>query len=174
VVAVVGRVLVLVVLVALAGPARAPARTVAIGIGEPNAGMFTNPWWQRLGIPEARYLTAWDTLQHRRQIAELDAWMAAARAERVRVTLSFKHSRRARRDGHEFPTKAPVPCSLPRLPPPLCRGSRLRRLERAEPSRVAEPQHPGRVADMFDVAARNCAGYLLVGAGVLDMTGMTA
>ena len=77
-----------------------------MGIGEQDPGMFTDRRWRRLGLPHARYLAAWDALEHRRQRAELDAWMAAARAAGARVTLSFKHSHRARRDMREFPTRA--------------------------------------------------------------------
>jgi len=41
-------------LMLLAGAVPAVARTVAIGIGEQSPSMFTDPRWQRLGIPYAR------------------------------------------------------------------------------------------------------------------------
>ena len=170
--AAVRRILILLVPTLLVGPVPAVARPVAIGIGEQQPSMFTNPLWQRLGIPHARYITAWDTLDRPRQRAELDAWMGAARAARARVTLSFQHSRPTGRA--RVPDSGEVPVSLLGLPPPLSRGPRLHRLERGEPPAFLSSRHPGRVAKLFDVAVRNCPGCRVIGGDVLDIAGMTA
>jgi hypothetical protein len=164
----------LLTLVLLTGPAAAPARTAAIGIGEQMPSMFSDPRWQRLGIPHARYLTAWDALDHRRQRAELDAWMAAARAADARVMLSFRHSRRARRDAHEFPTKALFRSAFLdfRHRYPDVRDFIVWN-EANHPDSLSS-QRPGRVAELFDVAVRACSGCRVVGADVLDIAGMTA
>ena len=85
------------VLCAPAGAARAP--TAAIGIGEQQAKMFTDPYFLALGIRHVRYVVAWDALDSSWQRNETDAWMAPARAERERVLLAFNVSRtRGRRD----------------------------------------------------------------------------
>ncbi len=164
----------LLLLLLLADPVPAPARTVAMGIGEQDPSMFTDRRWRRLGLPHARYLAAWDALEHRRQRAELDAWMAAARAAGARVTLSFKHSHRARRDMREFPTRAQFRAAV--------LGFRRRYPDvrdfivwnEANHPLSLSSQRPGRVARLFDVAVRTCAGCRVVGADVLDIGGMTA
>ena len=145
-----------------------------MGIGEQDPSMFTDRRWRRLGLPHARYLAAWDALEHRRQRAELDAWMAAARAAGARVTLSFKHSHRARRDMREFPTRAQFRAAV--------LGFRRRYPDvrdfivwnEANHPLSLSSQRPGRVARLFDVAVRTCAGCRVVGADVLDIGGMTA
>jgi hypothetical protein len=163
----------LLVLIPPAGSTRAPARSVAIGIGDQSPSMFTDRRWRRLGVAHARYLTPWDVLDHRRERAKLDAWMAAARAAGVRVTMSFKHSHRARRDAREFPTKAQFRAAIV--------GFRRRYPDVRDFIVWNEANHPlslssrrpGRVAKLFDVAVRNCAGCRVIGADVLDIQGMT-
>jgi hypothetical protein len=136
--------------------------------------MFTNPLWLRLDIPHVRYLAAWDALSRRRQRAELDVWMGAARAADARVTLSFQHSHRARRDAREFPTAKAFRAAF--------LGFRRRYPEVRDFIVWNEANHPlslssrrpGRVAKLFDVAVRNCPRCRVVGADVLDIAGMTA
>jgi hypothetical protein len=175
VVALARRALILAAFVSLVGAAPSAASgSVRIGIGEQSASMFTDSRWQRLGIRHARYLTPWDALDHRRQRAELDTWMAAARSAEVRVMLSFRHSRRARRDASRFPTT--------RMFRRAFLGFRKRYPDVRDFIVWNEANHPlsfssdrpGRVAKLFDVAARNCARCRVIGADVLDIRGMTA
>ena len=161
-------------LLALTGTPAATARTVPIGIGEQQPSVFSDPRWIRLGMVHARYLTPWDTLAHRHARGELDAWMAAARSARARVTLSFRHGHRARRDAREFPTPARFKAAF--------LGSRRRYPDvrsyivwnEANHPLSYSAHHPRRVAKLFDVAARNCHGCRIVGADALDVTGMLA
>jgi hypothetical protein len=143
-------------------------------MGEQQPSMFSDPLWQRLGLRHARYLAAWDALDHPRQRAELDAWMEAARASGTRVMLSFQHSRRSRRSAREFPSPAQFLRAF--------MGFRDRYPEvdswivwnEANHPRSLSAKRPGRIARLFDVVARNCAGCRLIGADVLDIAGMTS
>ena len=144
-----------------------------MGIGEQDPGMFTDRRWRRLGLPHARYLTAWDALEHRRQRAELDAWMAAARAAGARVTLSFKHSHRARRDMREFPTKRSSARQSSVLSP-LSRCPRLHRLERGEPSALVERAAAGARREAVRRRRPHLRRLPVVGAHARDISGMTA
>ena len=85
------------VLVLMAAAAPAHARTVALGIGELQPGMFSDPYWVQLGIPHARFLTQWDALRHKRERGLLDAWVEAARAAGAQMTIAFTHSHRGSR-----------------------------------------------------------------------------
>ena len=68
------------------GPARADARRtrVAVGVGDQSAAMFFNPYFRALKVRKARYFVRWDALHRPTDRARLDAWLAAARAARVR------------------------------------------------------------------------------------------
>jgi len=153
------------------GARPAAAQPVAIGMGEQMPSMFSDPLWQGLEMRDVRYLTPWDTLEHPRQRAQLDAWMAAARASGARVALSF---RRARRPRSGVPRSAEFRRAF--------LGFRERYPEvaswivwnEANHPLAMSARHPGRVARLFDVVARNCARCKIVGADVLDISGMTA
>ena len=55
--------------------------------------MFADPFFTRLGVRHVRYVVAWDALRKAPDRAEVDRWMAAAKAARVRVLLAFNVSR---------------------------------------------------------------------------------
>jgi hypothetical protein len=86
----------------LGSPAAATARAAApkpivnnpvIGVGEQSPGVFADPFFTRLGLRHVRYVVAWDALRKPADRAEVDRWMAAARASRARVLLAFNVSR---------------------------------------------------------------------------------
>lgn len=147
------------------------ARLVPIGMGEQQPSMFTDPRWHRLGLTDVRYLAPWDVLDRRRQLAELDAWMAAAAASGARVTLSFRRS-------HKRHRAVPSPAAFLRAFLGLRERFPQTKAwiiwnEANHPASGTE-HHPGQVARLFDVAAANCPGCRIVGADVLDRAGMTA
>jgi hypothetical protein len=159
------------VLCAPAGAARAP--TAAIGIGEQQATMFTDPYFLALGIRHVRYVVAWDALDSAWQRTETDAWMALARAERERVLLAFNVSRtRGRRD----------------ILPSVRRYRRVfRRFHRRFPfvrdfvswneaNHGSQPtaRRPDRVAAYYDVIRDECPTCGAVAADVLDGSKMPA
>jgi hypothetical protein len=153
---------------------RAPASRVTIGMGEQWPMMFSDPYWERLGLRDARVLADWDALSYRRQTAALDAWMASARASRTRVMLSFKYSRHNGGYGgtRGFPT--------PREFRTAFRAFRKRYPEvhawtvwnEGNHGHGFSSRHPGRVARLFDVAVRNCPRCRIIGADVLDIPNM--
>jgi hypothetical protein len=67
----------------------APATSGAyvVGLGDQNAAVFTNPYFQQLGVKRTRLITQYDSVFHER--AQLDAWLAAARAARMEVVVAF-------------------------------------------------------------------------------------
>jgi hypothetical protein len=69
--------------------AAAPAdATYRVGVGEQNPAMFSTPAWQSLGLERVRYLVAWDWAGTG-QLAEVDAFMTAARARGQDVLVTF-------------------------------------------------------------------------------------
>ena len=151
--------------------APAAAAPVALGMGEQQPGMFSDPLFQRLGLRHARYLVPWDALDRPRQRARIDAWMEAARTSGVRVMLSFQHSRRSR--------TAAIPRPLPFLLSFLAFRERYPQVDswvvwnEANHPLSRSSTRPGRIARLFDAVARNCAGCRIIGADVLDISGMT-
>lgn len=81
---------------ALAAPAAANAtiRLRDVGIADQKADMFGDPRFAQLGIKRARIDLAYDVLLDGNQTAALDAWMAGAQADGVRVLVTFDRSRR--------------------------------------------------------------------------------
>src|SRR4051812_20935480 len=73
--------------VVLAAAPDAPA-TYRLGIGEQDPAMFAADAWQRLALTRVRYLVPWDFAAAGQQ-AEVDAYMAAARAYGQDVLVTF-------------------------------------------------------------------------------------
>lgn len=86
----------LVAAAALAG-ATVPARALTVGIADNKPDMFADPRFAAAGIRFARLSVGWDALSSPWQVAELDAWLGAARAAGVEPLVSFGHSRTDRR-----------------------------------------------------------------------------
>jgi hypothetical protein len=79
----------------LAIPAGASAYT--LGISDQQAATFTNPLFAPLKIKAARYITPYDVMDSPADKAQLDAWLAAARAANQKILVSFEHSHRGSR-----------------------------------------------------------------------------
>jgi hypothetical protein len=92
--------LLLAVLAAAALPATARAANPIpkIGIGEQRPEMFANPYFKKLDIKYVRVITAWNALDVGWQRAQLDDYMARARAAGVQVLLGFGHARSEKRN----------------------------------------------------------------------------
>jgi hypothetical protein len=78
-------ILTLLVALAAVGPAHA---TYRVGVGEQNPAMFGSPAWESLGLKRVRYLVAWDWARAG-HVAEVDAFMSAARARGQDVLVTF-------------------------------------------------------------------------------------
>jgi hypothetical protein len=159
----------LLVLAALAAPARADAATPVIGIGEQSAEMFTNPYWHALGVKHVRVIASWDALESRWQRDELDGYMYSAHAVGARVLLGFGHAR------------SPVD-RIRRHVPSVARFKRefLKFRERYpfvrdyltwnEANHCGEPtcHKAPRVARFYNAIRANCPGCKVVAGDVLD------
>jgi hypothetical protein len=75
----------------------APASALRIGIADNKPDMFSDARFASSGIRLARISVGWDVLSSGWQLAQLDAWLAAARAANVEPLISFGHSRLDRR-----------------------------------------------------------------------------
>ena len=165
-------VLALLVLLATA-PAAAAVRKPVIGIGEQKVGMFSDPRWERLGLPHVRYIAPWDALRDPYQRQRLDDWMAAARASGARVLLGFERSLRSRRHARVLPRPRAFKREFLRF---RARYPDVRQWivwnEANHPFSLTA-NRPRRAARFFDVVARNCRRCRVVAADVLDVSGMT-
>jgi len=76
-----------------------------IGIADQKAEVFSDPRFRGLRLTTARRSVAWDAMRYDWQVADVDAWMAGARAARISPVITFARSRiDARR--HAVPTVA--------------------------------------------------------------------
>jgi hypothetical protein len=82
---------------AAAAWAAAPASALTVGIADNKPDMFSDPRFLRSGITNARLSVGWDALSSPWQLAQLDAWLGAARTAGVEPLVSFGHSRTNRR-----------------------------------------------------------------------------
>jgi len=75
------------------------------GIGDQQPTMFASPFYAPLKIKEVRYIVPWDGMEFPSQIAENDAWFAAAVAKKSRILVAFNVSRQNSRK-NVAPSKA--------------------------------------------------------------------
>jgi hypothetical protein len=77
--------------------AAAPAHALTIGIADQKPDMFGDGRFEQSGIHHARLSVGWDAMGSPWQVAQIDQWLAAARADGVVPLISFGHSRTTRR-----------------------------------------------------------------------------
>jgi hypothetical protein len=156
----------LVAAVALIVPATAAAAP-AVGMSEQDTSMFTNKLFKSLKVRNARVVVGWDVLKNPYEKAYLDAWLAGAKAAKVRPLVSFNHSRIS---GQEA-----------KLPSVAAFRTQVRAFRKAYPqvkdfvtwnegNHISQPtfKKPGRAAQYFDVLAAACRGCRIAAADVLD------
>jgi hypothetical protein len=95
---------------ALAAPAAAGAtiRLRDVGIADQKADMFSDARFGQLGVKRARLDLAYDVLLDAGQTAALDAWMAGAQFNGVKVVVTFDRSRRPGRKSFRPDTRSLV------------------------------------------------------------------
>jgi hypothetical protein len=78
------------VLALAAAPAAAGAKVI-IGIGDQNAGTFSDHWFTRLNLPVARRMADWNTavMRNKTELHDVQAWVKAAIAAGVQPMISF-------------------------------------------------------------------------------------
>ena len=156
-----------------AAPAKDAAlvRYPAVGFGEQRSAVFTNPFWQDLGLKRTRFVVGWDALRSRWQTAEVDAWMAAARAAGAKPLIAFTRSRSHWRT-KVLPSKGEYKKAF--------RAFRHRYpdvtdyLVWNEANHCSQPlcHRPDRAAAYFDAMVEACRRCTIVAADVLDTPSM--
>ena len=154
-----------------AGAAAAPALALTVGIADNKPDMFGDPRFHAAGVRFARLSVGWDALSSPWQVAEIDAWLGAARAANVEPLVSFGHSRTDRRS---VPTPERFLFEFRRF--------RARYPWVKEYAAWNEANHCGeptchkarRVARFYNNMRHNCYGCTVVAGDVLDTPTMPA
>jgi hypothetical protein len=82
-----------------------------VGIADQKPALFADQRFKALNLKLARRSVAWDTMQYDWQVADVDAWMSAARRAGVTPLITFARSRiDAKR--HQVPTAAKIRSSF--------------------------------------------------------------
>lgn len=158
--------------VALLAPAVAPAQhRPVIGMGDQKAAMFSDPRFAWLGIRRARLVVSWDVVKRPRELAQVDAWLAAARSAGVTPLVAF---------GHDWD-----PRRRRQLPGPRTYRSALLRFRARYPwvheytpwneaNHCSQPtcHRPERAAAYYAIVRRACPSCTVVAADVLDQPNM--
>jgi hypothetical protein len=152
---------------ALLAPAPAGAR-YSVGIGDQHPQTFDHPLFHQLGVRHARLNVPWDAFRTADQ-ANVDSWLAKARAAGVRPLITFTHSR-------VNPRKLPSGRTYTRI----FRAFRARYPWVRQYSPWDEVNHksqptyrkPRWAARYYNIVRANCRGCTIVAADVLDQPGM--
>ena len=167
--------LLLVAAAVLAVPASAPAQrvNVAVGIGDQNPSMFSNPSYRALNLKKTRYFIHWDAITKPGELQKADAFVAAARTAGVRVLMHLSTNnltaRRAR-----LPTVAQYRTAARALIARYrARGVREWGVWN-EANHVTQPtfRSPSRAASFYKTFRSLCRGCTIVALDVLDQRGV--
>ena len=160
----------LVAILALPAIGSAQSRTnVIVGVGDQRASVFTDPTYQALGLKRARYFIRWDAIRHPDALAQADAYVANAKAARVKVLMHISTN-------DLRPRKAKLP-SVRQYKRDV--GALVRRYKPAgvrewgtwnEANHETQPTfRSARRAAQFYIAMKGfCSGCTIVGLDVLD------
>jgi hypothetical protein len=138
-----------------------------VGLSEQDASMFSNPWFAKLDARHARVVVGWDVLRNDWERAQLDHWLAAARAAGVRPLVSFAASRRKGR-GRMLPSRAAFRREVLAFRRAYPRVRDFVTWNEANHSSQPTYRRPDRAAVYFDVLAAACRGCRIAAADVLD------
>ena len=164
----------------LAGVFVAPAGAAyRVGIGDQDAAMFDSRSFKSLGLERVRYLVPWDFTRDRGQRGEVALWLRKATEAGAEPFVTFTASRGCWANNRYSSS------SRCRAPSVSRYRAAFRAFRRAYPSvRVFAPwneanhksqptaRSPRRAAQYYDVVRRDCKGCVVVGADLLDQTGV--
>jgi hypothetical protein len=154
-----------------AGLLATPAHGLTVGMADNKPAMFADPRFAAAGIRNARLSVGWDALSSPWQVAELDAWLGAARAANVEPLVSFGHSRTDRRS---LPTPERFLFEFRRF---RARYPWVREFATwNEANHCGEPtcHRPALVAAYYRSVRRECPDCRILAAEVLDMPNMVS
>ena len=161
----------------LVAPAEGKSR-YRVGIGEQSAALFSQQTFVDTRIKRVRYLVPWDWRHTDGQRAEVAGYLAAARAARKDVFVTFT-ARRGCWDGRYSRAKE-------------CRAPSVRKFRKSfrnfrreypwvrtyapwnEANHASQPisRKPKRAAKYYNVVRKHCRGCTIVALDVLDQSGM--
>jgi hypothetical protein len=165
---------VLALLALMALPAVADARTnVRVGIGDQQTSMFDHPDFKALKVKRVRYFIRWDAIRHPGDLAKADAYVAAAKRDRVSVLMHISSDN--------------LTVKKARLPKLSTYKTDVRKLikryrakgvkewgarNEANHASQATYKSPKRAADEFKIVRSACKGCTIVALDVLDQAGV--
>lgn len=148
-------------------PAKQPkgARPIkpAVGLADQKPSMFADPRFVDLGVRHARLNVPWDVLQEPGTLANVDAWMAGARAGGVAPLITVDRSRR--------------PGLQSRNPSAGVLATQVRKWRRRWPGQVRQisswnegniNKRPALVAQWYLAIRKACPGCTVLGADIVD------
>lgn len=156
------------IVLAVVAPSGASARLL-LGISDENAGIFTNQYYQKLGVQTARYITNYDAAL--KDPGATDAWMRAARADHTQIMVAFNPGA-----GNHCPSS---PCSLPSAAQYTKAFLAFRK--RYPYVRIYEPWNeinsttqptwtkPQAVVTYYAIVKKNCPGCTVLGGDIEDL-----
>ena len=149
--------------------AAAGGSELVIGIADQQASAFGDARLLELPVRHARLSVAWDAMRYRWQRREIDAWMDAADAARMRPQVTFGRSRTKKFS----------------LPPTAEYAREVRRFRRRypdvrefspwnEPNIAVHPANsdPWRIASYYNTLRSQCPRCTVLGADVVDTSSL--
>jgi len=135
----------------------------AIGFADQKPSMFDDPRFVELRVRHARLNVPWDVLQDRWTLANVDAWMAGARAGGIAPLITVDRSRR--------------PGLQSRNPSAGVLATQVRKWRRRWPGQVRQisswnegniNKRPALVAQWYLAIRKACPGCTVLGADIVD------
>jgi hypothetical protein len=156
-------------------PAAASAQTfnVAVGIGDQAESIFGQSTFQALRVKKVRYFIKWDAIDRPGELAQADAYVNAAKANRLQVLMHVS-SNNLTRKAAKLPSVATyrrkVKALVDRYRPQGVRtwGSMNEANHDSQPTW----NNPRRAAQFFLAMRSICRGCTIVGLDVLDQRGV--
>jgi hypothetical protein len=148
---------------------RAP---IVIGVAEQKTALFTDARFRALRITHVRRDVAWDALKTRWERAELDHWMALAKAAGVQPLVTFDHSRKHGRT-RVLPSVGQLVAQFRAVRRRYPWVHEFSTWNEANFNGEATFRHPELVARYYRALKRACRSCTVLGADLLDVSGMT-
>jgi hypothetical protein len=145
---------------------------VKVGIADQKAGIFGDARLRALHLGYARRSVAWDTLRSPSATADLDAWVAGARAIGAEPLLTFARS--SGRGGRKPPTPAAFLAQFLRFRARYPTITTYSAWNEANQCGVGTCHSPALVARYFDLIRHHCRGCKVVAADLLDQPNMVS
>ena len=160
--------------IALVPSAASAATNVSVGIGDQSPAMFSDPNFKKLKVKKVRYFIRWNTIDNPGELALADAYVNAAKANKVRVLMHISTDKlvRARKN----------PSGAAKLPSVKQYKSKVGALVKRyggkkldwgvwnEANHDTQPTYksPKRAAQFFVAMRSMCKGCTIVALDVLD------